>query len=157
MNHERLNILLLFILAKTFWTAKCYRRFTIKYSQALRKVTVFFHVVFAVTHGCASHRSEALIGWASRWGGRNVIHYGLRWEEGLFDSTLYRASQPVRSELTVLSLLFVSNGCLQAGSHSPWRELLEPGESLLWLVRRGPERDRGSGGKERRSSFKRFV
>ncbi len=47
-----------------------------------------------------AHRSEALIGWASRWGGRNVIHYGLRWEEGLFDSTLYRASQPVRSELT---------------------------------------------------------
>lgn len=56
-----------------------------------------------------------------------------------------------------LSLVKTSNGCLQAGSHSPWRKLLEPGESLLRLVRRGPKRDRGSGGKERRSGFKRFV
>jgi len=55
------------------------------------------------------------------------------------------------------SVSISQNGCIQIGSHSPWRELLEPGESLLRLVRRRPERDRGSGGKERRSSFKRLV
>lgn len=43
------------------------------------------------------------------------------------------------------------DGCLQARPDPPRRELLEPGEPLLWLVRRGPERDRRAGGEERRT------
>lgn len=31
------------------------------------------------------------------------------------------------------------DGCLQTGLDPPWRELLEPGESLLRLVRCGPK------------------
>ncbi len=76
-----------FILAKTFLTGGLLQEVYYNIHRCYRKVTVFstsclqFHLV--------AHRSEALIGWALRWGGRNVIHYGLRWEEGLFDSTLF--------------------------------------------------------------------
>ncbi len=160
MNHERLIFYTRFILAKTFVIGGLLQEVYYNIHRRHRKVTVFstsclqFHLV--------AHRSEALIGWALRWGGRDVIHYGLRWEEGLFDSTLLLSLTicSIRVHCAVFSCylhFFVSNGCLQAGSHSPWRELLEPGESLLWLVRRGPERNRVSRGKERRSSFKRFV